>query len=99
MNDDKIVLKTKDVAELLGVPVSTINTWSSERIIPFHRIGGRVFYNRTEIMNLVGGDAGIKQEQDPVLRWLTEQMLKRRQELDKKQNGIFPECTTTTREK
>jgi excisionase family DNA binding protein len=37
------MLTTDEVAELLGVPVKTVLTWTSARAIAYHRVGR---YNR-----------------------------------------------------
>jgi len=46
----KEVLTFKEVTSLLGISDSTLNNWKSSGKIPFHRIGGRIFFKYAEIV-------------------------------------------------
>lgn len=43
------VLSTADVAELLGMPKSTVEDWARRGVLPSHKRGRRRFYLRWEI--------------------------------------------------
>jgi excisionase family DNA binding protein len=43
------MLTTEEVAELLGVPVKTVLTWTSQRAIAYHRVGR---YNRYTVADV-----------------------------------------------
>ena len=47
---DKL-LKTNDVARLLQVSGVTVATWKKEGKLPFLRIGNRVFFKESEVLN------------------------------------------------
>jgi hypothetical protein len=77
---ERHVMQTQDVAKLLNVAETTVRQWTFERLLPAHRIGGKVFYNREEILALVGGSGkGVK---DPVLDYLERLVDARRRELE-----------------
>ena len=46
---EKEILSVKDVCELLGIHISTLNKWKAEGIIPFRRLGKRVYFDKEEI--------------------------------------------------
>jgi len=48
-------LTRKEVTEILGISLSTLNNWSKDGTIPGYRIGSLVRYKRSEI------DATLKQ--------------------------------------
>ena len=37
-------------AELLGVTCQTIHVWKREQRLPFHKVGGRVYFKRSEVL-------------------------------------------------
>ena|GEM_PF-1470351 len=77
---ERHVMQTQDVAEMLNVAETTVRQWTFEGLLPAHRIGGKVFYNREEILALVGGSGkGVK---DPVLDYLERLVDARRRELE-----------------
>jgi len=82
---NRIVLNITQAAELLGVPEVSIRTWTSAKKIPAHHIGGRVFYNRLELLKLVGGTSSLQPDSDPVLTYLLEKINERRKELAEQQ--------------
>ena len=47
---NKELLTFKEVISLLGISASTLNNWKRDGKIPFHRIGGRVLFKYTEIV-------------------------------------------------
>lgn len=44
------LLTVEEVASLLRVEVSTIYVWTSKRKIPFRKVGGRLRFDREEIL-------------------------------------------------
>lgn len=44
------MLTVAEVAALLRVEVSTIYVWTSKRRIPFRKVGGRLRFDREEIL-------------------------------------------------
>ena len=77
---ERHVMQTQDVAKMLNVAETTVRQWTFEGLLPAHRIGGKVFYNREEILALVGGSGkGVK---DPVLDYLERLVDARRRELE-----------------
>ncbi|MCB0455464.1 MAG: helix-turn-helix domain-containing protein [Aequorivita sp.] len=42
-------LTRQEVAELLSIDISSVNNWKNKGILKAHKIGGRVFYKRSEI--------------------------------------------------
>jgi excisionase family DNA binding protein len=52
------VLRAGDVAELLGVPKSTVEDWARRRAIPSRKRGRRRFYLRWEIEAWLTADDG-----------------------------------------
>ncbi len=46
----KELLTFKEVTSLLGISASTLNNWKRDGKIPFHRIGGRIFFKYAEIV-------------------------------------------------
>ena len=50
------ILRAAEVAELLQVPVSTINDWARRGVIPSHKRGRRRFYLRSEVEDWLTND-------------------------------------------
>lgn len=50
------VLNAREVAELLGVPKSTVEDWARRQVIPSHKRGRRRFYLRWEIEHWLTAD-------------------------------------------
>ena len=46
----KELLSVKELCVWLGISISTLNNWKAAAIIPFHRLGKRVFFKRAEIL-------------------------------------------------
>ena len=44
------LIKIQEVAKLLSVSKVTIHEWKKKGIIPFHRMGRRVFFKKHEIL-------------------------------------------------
>lgn len=44
------LLNDLQAAELLGVKRKTVHSWKQKGILPSHRLGGRVFYKRGEVL-------------------------------------------------
>ncbi len=83
--NSRIVLNANQAADLLGVPEVSIRTWTAAKKIPSHHIGGRVFYNKYELLKLVGGINTLQPDNDPVLTYLLEKINERRKELAEEQ--------------
>lgn len=47
---DEALLKTDEIAKYLGVSKVTIHTWKREGKIPFHRLGRRIYFKKSEIL-------------------------------------------------
>lgn len=52
VNDDKLITRT-EAAQMLGVTLPTIYDWTKKGIISAYRIGNRVRYKHTEVMQAV----------------------------------------------
>lgn len=48
---NKPLLNIKQVADLLNVSVSSVNSYKRLGYIPFHRIGRRVFFKEDEVVD------------------------------------------------
>ena len=53
---EKLVLEIKDVSEMLGVSVSTLYKWVSEKKIPCHKVGSLVKFRQSEIEKWLDGN-------------------------------------------
>ncbi len=45
------LITRKETAEILGISLPTLNSWTSTGIIPAQRIGTRIRYKRTDVYN------------------------------------------------
>ncbi|MEM7104871.1 MAG: helix-turn-helix domain-containing protein [Bacteroidota bacterium] len=48
--EEEELLTVNEVADLFGVTAVTIHSWKKKKILAFHRIGGRVRFKKSEIM-------------------------------------------------
>jgi len=46
-------LKTGEVIELLGISGGTLQTLRRNKIIPYSKVGGILFYRKSDIVNLI----------------------------------------------
>lgn len=46
-------LTRREVANLLGVNLTTLNNWTRKGILKSYGIGGRVYYKRNEVENAI----------------------------------------------
>ena len=46
--------RAKDIQVMFGIDRSTVDSWARQGILTKIKIGGGVFYNRAEVMALVG---------------------------------------------
>jgi len=76
----KDILSKAEVAELFSVNEAAVSGWMARKTIPYLKIGERVFFNRREIMALVGGDVE-NETNDTVLEYLLNLVEQRRAEL------------------
>ena len=47
----KSILTRKEAAELLSVSLTTLKTWSDQKIIKAYKLGGRIYYKEKELLN------------------------------------------------
>jgi len=53
INSENDRLSQKQCAELLGVSVTTLISYKRKRLIPFFKIGSRVFYSKNQVLNTI----------------------------------------------
>ena len=53
------VLSTGEVADLLGMPKSTVEDWARRGLVPSHKRGRRRFYLRWEITEWLTSEAEV----------------------------------------
>ena len=46
----KQLMNFKETREYLGISTSTLNKWKSTDKIPFKRLGKRIFFNRSDVL-------------------------------------------------
>jgi excisionase family DNA binding protein len=39
-----------EVSKMFGITLTTVHSWMKSGILPFHRIGGRTFFKRNEVV-------------------------------------------------
>lgn len=44
------LMSRAEVAEMFSVSLPTLHSWMNSGIIPFHRIGGRTFFKKSEVI-------------------------------------------------
>ena len=49
--DNDQLLTVKEVANTLQVSISTVNNHKKQGLIPFHRIGTKILFKKSEIIN------------------------------------------------
>lgn len=54
--NEKKLLNTKEVCKFLDCHISTLNKWKAEGIIPFKRLGKRVYFDKEEIIKAMKDD-------------------------------------------
>lgn len=47
---DGDLLKRSDVAKMFNISLVTVHSWMNSGILPFHRIGGRTFFKKKEVL-------------------------------------------------
>lgn len=57
VKQEKELLSFKETIELLNISASCLNQWKSQGIIPFKKLGKRIFFSRSEITEALK-DAG-----------------------------------------
>jgi len=48
--DDRDILTRTEIARLFRVTLPTIHAWMNSGILPFHRMGGRVYFKKGEVL-------------------------------------------------
>jgi hypothetical protein len=56
----KELLNFKEARELLGISASALNTWKSQNIIPYKRLGKRIFFSRQELLDALKNSNYLK---------------------------------------
>ena len=52
-NDDKEVMTRKETAQFFGVSLVTIHDWTKSGILHPYKVGNRVFYRRSHLMQVL----------------------------------------------
>lgn len=47
---NKELMTRKETANMLSVSLTTLRTWTVQRIIKSYKLGGRIYYKRNEIL-------------------------------------------------
>ncbi len=47
---EKELISSKELIDWLGISLSALNAWKREGKIPFHRMGKRIFFKRSEVL-------------------------------------------------
>ena len=50
--EDKFIT-TNEAIKILGVSKPTLHKWKTEGLIPFHRIGSRIRFNKSDLIDAV----------------------------------------------
>jgi excisionase family DNA binding protein len=50
-SDSDQLLKRSEVAQMFSVSLVTVHAWMKSGVLPFHRIGGRTFFKKHEVVN------------------------------------------------
>ena len=58
---EKLVLEIKEVSEMLGVSVSTLYKWVSEKKIPCYKVGRLVKFRQSDIEKWLGENMAGKE--------------------------------------
>lgn len=53
INSENDRLSQKQCAELLGVSVTTLISYKKRKLIPYYKIGSRVFYSKTQVLTAI----------------------------------------------
>ena len=53
MSEEKQILSLIEVMELLTVSRKTLDNWNDNKILKRKKIGGKIYYKRTDINNLL----------------------------------------------
>ncbi len=48
--EEKELINSKELIDWLGISLSALNSWKREGKIPFHRMGKRIFFKRSEVL-------------------------------------------------
>jgi hypothetical protein len=48
--ENEELLNDQQTAEILGVKRKTVHVWKQKRLLPYHQLGGRIFYKRGEVL-------------------------------------------------
>lgn len=51
--DDNELIKIEEVCKILNVTKVTVHNWKRDGVLPFYRIGTRIFFKKSEIVEAV----------------------------------------------
>ncbi|MBA99632.1 MAG: DNA-binding protein [Saprospirales bacterium] len=51
--DDVVLMSRKETAEMLGISLPTLSKHTKEGLIPSHRMGNRILYKRSEVIEAI----------------------------------------------
>jgi excisionase family DNA binding protein len=50
-NDEQVLLNRKQACKLLGCSLTTLHYYQKDGRIPFHQVGRKIFFDKTELLN------------------------------------------------
>ena len=59
-NKEEPLISRKQVASFLGISLVTLTDWM-KRGLPFHKVNGRVYFQRSEVLEYVKTNRGRRQ--------------------------------------
>ena len=48
--NEKELLNFKECCEFLGISASSLNKWKSKNLIPYRKLGKRIFFKKSEVL-------------------------------------------------
>jgi len=51
IDNEKLLLTRKDVAQLLNISLPTLTKYVKKGLVPAHRLGSRILFNKIEVLN------------------------------------------------
>ncbi|PKR81784.1 DNA-binding protein [Brumimicrobium salinarum] len=52
-SNDPVLLKSHQVQRMLGISPGTLQNMRAKGIIPYSKVGGVIFYNKEDILNII----------------------------------------------
>ncbi|GAB5417997.1 MAG: hypothetical protein Crog4KO_14500 [Crocinitomicaceae bacterium] len=47
----KVILTRKEAADFLSVSLTTLKTWTDQKLLKAYKLGGRIYYKEKEIVS------------------------------------------------